>query len=243
MSFSGSFKPAINRLVDKASKAYYILRQTFNFNNGCSPRIIQKLFNIMIVPILSYGAEIWACFGWRRQEIRNIKQFIFNKRHSFEKLQSKMCRNALGINKNVPDHLVKAEMGAFPMMGFFIKQVFSYWQHVLALFGKNNLVSEAIHVSILLDRNDKLSYYSRVKAVLSCLDMRNRIYKVHPNEIKRYSNEMSNKFNSLFSIQYFTSMKTTGKTEIYHKIEKNISIWKVFGFKSSTRVKKKFNSN
>ena len=119
----------------------------------------------------------------------------------------------------------------------------SYWQHVLALFGKNNLVSEAIHASILLDRNDKLSYYSRVKALLSCLDMRNRIYKVHPNEIKRYSNEMRNKFNSLFSIHYFTSMKTTGKTEICHKIKKNISIWKVFGFKSSTRAKKKFNSN
>ena len=170
-------------------------------------------------------------------------ELLFNTRHSFEKLQSKMYRSALGMNKNVPDHLVKAEMGAFPIMGFFIKRIFSYWQHVLALFGKNNLVNEAIHVSILLDRNDKLSYYSRVKALLSCLDMRNRIYKVHPNEIKRYSNEMRNKFNNLFSIQYFTSMKTTGKTEIYHKIKKNISIWKVFGFKSSTRTKKKFNSN
>ena len=31
MSFSGSFKPAINRVVDKASKAYYILKQTFQF--------------------------------------------------------------------------------------------------------------------------------------------------------------------------------------------------------------------
>ena len=136
MSFSGSFKPAINRLVDKASKAYYILRQTFNFNNGCSPRVIQKLFNIMIVPILSYGAEIWACFGCRRQEIRNIKQFIFNTRHSFEKLQSKMCRNALGMNKNVPDHLVKAEMGAFPIMGFFIKRIFSYGNMFLPCSGK-----------------------------------------------------------------------------------------------------------
>ena len=24
------------------------------------------------------------------------------------------------MNKNVPDHLVKAEMGAFPIMGFFL---------------------------------------------------------------------------------------------------------------------------
>ena len=58
ISFSGYFKPTFKRLVDKASKAYYILRQTFNYNNGCSPREIQKLFTITIVSMLSYGAEI-----------------------------------------------------------------------------------------------------------------------------------------------------------------------------------------
>ena len=40
---------------------------------------------------------------------------------------------------------------------------------------------------------------------------------------------MRNKFINSFSIQYFTGMKTTGKTEIYHKIKKthiNLkSIW------------------
>ena len=53
---------------------------------------------------------------------------------------------------------------------------------------------------------------------------------------------MRNKFNSLFSIQYFTSMKTTGKTEIYHT-KKKYQFEKFNGFKSSTRAKKKFNSN
>ena len=104
---------------------------------------------------------------------------------------------------------------------------------------KNNLVNETIHASILMDRNDKTSYHSRVNALVSCLDMRNRIHKVLPNEIKRYSNEMRNKFNNLFSIQCLTSMKTTGKTEIYHKIKKKYQ----FELKSSARAKKEFNSN
>ena len=73
--------------------------------------------------------------------------------------------------------------------------------------------------------------------------MKNR-YKAFPNEIKIYSNEIRNKFINLFSTQYFTSMKTTDKTEIYHKIKKeNISILKIFGLKSSARAEKKFNSN
>ena len=171
MPSSGSFKPAINRLVGKASKAYCILRQTFNFINGCGPGVIQKLFNNMIVLISSYGAEIWICLGWRKQEVRNIKQYIFYTKHPFDKLQSKTCRNALGMSNNVRDHLLKAEIGAFPMMGFFIKRIFSYWQHILAWDRKNNIANEAIHASVLMDLNDKISYYSRVKALLSCLDV------------------------------------------------------------------------
>ena len=85
----------------------------------------------MIFPILSYGMEIWACFGWRRQEIRNMKQY--RSKASFWKIALiQNGKNALEINKNVSNHVVKAKMGAFPMMGFLIEQLFSYWQHLLA---------------------------------------------------------------------------------------------------------------
>ena len=59
----------------------------------------------------------------------------------------------------------------YQRLGFFIKRIFSYWQHILAWDGKNNIVNEAIHASVLMDLNDKISYYSRVKALLSCLDV------------------------------------------------------------------------
>ena len=212
ISLSGSFKCAINRLVDKAFKAYYIQRQTFNFNNCCNLGVMQELFNVITVPILSCVAEI-----------RNIKQFISITGHLFEKLASRICG------------MPSAEMGAFPFMGFFTKRIVLYWQHVLASFGKNNLVNAAIHASILMDRNDKTLYHSRVMASPSCLDMRNRIYKVLPNQMKRYSNKIRN----TFSIQYLTSMKTTGKADIYHKIKKNLSI-KAFGLFCRAKI---INSN
>ena len=66
---------------------------------------------------------------------------------------------------------------------------------------------------ILVDRLDKTSYYSREKALLPCLDIKNRIYIVSPNEIKKIFLKMRNKFNNLFSIQYLSSIKKTGKTE------------------------------
>ena len=53
---------------------------------------------------------------------------------------------------------------------------------------------------------------------------------------------MRNEFNNLFSIQHVASMKTTGKTKIYHKIKK-IKIWKVFELKSTVKATRKFDGN
>ena len=47
--------------------------------------------------------------------------YVFNTRHPFEKLRSKMRINVIGINTNIPDNLVKAEMDAFLPLRFFIK--------------------------------------------------------------------------------------------------------------------------
>ena len=51
MSANGSFKRGIHRLYNKASKAYFALRNDFNFYNGTSPKTIMRLFDIMIQPI------------------------------------------------------------------------------------------------------------------------------------------------------------------------------------------------
>ena len=173
----------------------------------------------MIVPILSYGAEIWACFGWRKQNLAIIEQYLMNSKHIFEKLQSKMCKNALGIRKNVPDHAAKAEMGTYPIMGLLVKRIFSYWQHVLAS-PVNTILSRAFQLSVSLDRNDKVSYYTRLKSLLNFLDMRHQIYQVPENQVKTYTNGIRNKFHTIFSVKYFRNMKMTGKTELYHQIKK-----------------------
>ena len=54
---SGSFSKAISRLKEKASKAYFKIRDNlFSDSSKCS----FKLFYTLIQPILNYGCEVWA---------------------------------------------------------------------------------------------------------------------------------------------------------------------------------------
>ena len=123
---SGSFKLAIARNLNKATRAYYSLLRDFNHYSGTKPKVLKKLFESMVVPILLYGCEVWAIYGWRKQTTECIKQHLFTERHNFEKLQAKMCKAALGLSRFTTGTTAKAEMGTYPLFGKIIQQTMSY---------------------------------------------------------------------------------------------------------------------
>jgi small nuclear ribonucleoprotein (snRNP)-like protein len=56
--FNGNFNLAINTLMEKARKAYFKIKKTIGFNNPC--RLLEKLFDSLVTPILTYGSEVWG---------------------------------------------------------------------------------------------------------------------------------------------------------------------------------------
>ena len=65
----------------------------------------------MVVPILSYGAEIWG----------------YERRNSIEQVHSKYCKDYLGINVSINDSMALGECGRYPIgVPYQIKFV-KYW--------------------------------------------------------------------------------------------------------------------
>ena len=116
ISASGNFKLAIEQLLHKASRAFYSIRQEFHFYNNTSPKVILKLFETMIQPILLYGSELWSLFGCTKNTLFHIQKYLFHEKVKFETLHTKMCRNVLGVHKKATEILVKAELGRYPLM-------------------------------------------------------------------------------------------------------------------------------
>lgn len=233
VSSSGTFKAAIDRLYKKACKAYNSLKQEFNFYNGTKPKVILKLFDTMVQPILTYGCEIWGCFGWTKQSYRAISNYIMNQKQSFEKLHIKVCKNSLGLNYKCPDISARSELGRYPIMGTIVKHIFSYWQHVLnsesTLLnnGSSSLLNDALKVNIQLDRTGHTSYYTRIKNLLDVLNIREKIYQVPVKSVKEYSIKIRSVYNKKFEEIFFShicqtnSQGSSGRFEIYKQIKKN----------------------
>ena len=211
ISSNGSFKPAIEELYQKASRAYFSLRQSFNFQENTQPKTLIKLFQSMIQPILLYNAEIWGAFIWPKNTRRAISHSFTNIKHKFETLHTKLCKNALGVHKKSSDIMVMAELGRYPLMSNIIKHIYTYWQHIL--HARDNLLHKTLEYLILSDRLGHVNYYSRIKALFFMLNQSHLIYQCDHKQIKTYSNTIKNAYNKLYNEHFFKTLEEKANRE------------------------------
>ncbi len=76
---------------------------------------------------------------------------MLSTNHIYETFHSKFCKHVLGVSKQTPDVLAKAELGRYPLMGTILKQTYRYWQHILKS-DQTSLLYKAQQVNISLDK-------------------------------------------------------------------------------------------
>ena len=103
------------KLVAQARKAIYSIK-SYQHAFGFFPcNEYFKIFDAVIVPILTFGAEIWGT------EYTSI----------IENLHFKYCREFLGVNQSTNSSVVLAECGRLPLCVFYKLKVIKYWIKLL----------------------------------------------------------------------------------------------------------------
>lgn len=70
-----------------------------------------ELFDRMVLPILTYGCEVWG----------------FEDVHILERLHLKFCKYILGLKKSTCSAMVYGELGRFPISINIKCKIISYW--------------------------------------------------------------------------------------------------------------------
>ena len=223
---TGNFKDTIDKLLQKASRAYFSLRQEFSFQTNTKPRTIIKLFDSMVKPILLYCSEIWAIFGWTKNNIFSIKKYLLNANLKFEKLHSKMCRNTLGVHRKTTESLAKAELGRYPLMSNIIQNTYTYWQHML-----ESTPDQLLHAVLTSNAKEtgKLNFTNRINGLLSSLNSEEFLQKQKTKlASKNIAIKLKQKYQNLYELQFFKQLNENakrpgsgGRYEIYDTVKKN----------------------
>ena len=137
-------------LINKARKAFFNLRQQV-FGEKLTPRVMIDLFFKMIVPIATYGSEIWGSTlisprmktttaFWKKCESLKIEKLVFS-----------MARCALGVHKNTTKAAIRGELGLYPLGINICKFMLKYY---IRLIGKppDSLLGSALKVDTVCNR-------------------------------------------------------------------------------------------
>ena len=95
---------------------------------------ITQLFDNLVLPILTYGSEVW--YPYTEQLEGDPIDQIFNIRTGYkqphENAHIKFCRQTLGVHNKAMRIPVLAELGRFPVSLRLVGQVLAFWAHIVA---------------------------------------------------------------------------------------------------------------
>ena len=103
-----------NILSVQALNAYNNLLYIFD-RLPCDIKMKLSLFDKLVVPILTYGSEIWGIYEFKE----------------VEKIHMKFCKYILGVKKQTPNCAIYGELGRYPLSIICLERSLKYWIKIL----------------------------------------------------------------------------------------------------------------
>ena len=113
-NYNARFTKAEKKIYDQASKAMYSLISKCRSLN--LPIDVQlKLFDSLVLPIVTYGCEIWG----------------YSQCALAEKLHIKFCKIILNFKQSTPTCMVLGELGRYPIINYVKCRMVSFWSKLI----------------------------------------------------------------------------------------------------------------
>ena len=146
IKYTGNFNVSPQILMEKGRKAWFKIKNSIGLNNPCS--LLEKLFDMLISPIILYGCEIWGT---------NNK---FKDTDPYEHLHLKFIKEILGVHSKATNSACLAELNRHPLKVKIMIQVIKFWEHISN--SNNTLVSE-IYNNIPQNNNWLMTVHKWIK--------------------------------------------------------------------------------
>lgn len=112
---NGSFLKCKKHVFENGQRAMWCLLKKCR-KLSLPPSIQLKLFDQTVLPVLTYGCEVW---GFERLDL-------------IEKLHLRFCKLILQVNKSTPSCMIYGELGRYPVSVTVKTRVISYWCKLLS---------------------------------------------------------------------------------------------------------------
>lgn len=129
---NGSFNPTRDDLANRGTRAIFALNKELNLK-FIPIRTALMIFKALVIPILTYGSEIWSPF--LNQDNDKWEQ------NPIEKVHSQYLKQLLGVNRSTTNVMVKGDLGLHSLQAQVFQNHLNYMKYVHSKH--NTLVTQA----------------------------------------------------------------------------------------------------
>ena len=130
---SGNFHTAQEHLAQQARKATFSVKRAFKGVNE-NPSVITKLFDSLISPIATYGAEVWLPYSIKipngQKNLDKTFEQMLGGALKCESLHIQFCKHLIGVHKKAMNLPILGELGRFPISLKSFCLVIQFWLHI-----------------------------------------------------------------------------------------------------------------
>ena len=198
------FSDGIEVLREKSKFAMGAFQKKFTLSRLLL-KIVNNIFDTMIMPIPTYSAEVWGIY--------NKIDFEHWDKTSTEKAHLHFFKSYLSLNRRASNFASRSEMGRFTLKIEIDKQILKYFYRLRSM-NENTIVKQAFTLSEKLWKKGHKSIHSYV-------DSMQNMYKFNQNILRqsKYTENFSKKMITHFIEIWRNSLSNSRKLNLYSKIK------------------------
>jgi len=221
---NGHFDEARSHLAKQAYKAAHTLKRAF-CKQAINSSIVTKLFDSLVTPILTYGAEVWftSSFNYKghcpESKLTNLFSTCLTNKYDHEKIHLRFCRQILGVHRKSTILPVLAELGRFPITFNIITQTISFWLHIIG--SDSNSYKKLIYQSTNYVNQSPQNDF--VQQTLETLDLRHVWQNQGTFSVNKLKHVVLEKLKNYYTKFWQSRKYSTSKLKFYDSVTKNIN--------------------
>ena len=194
---TGSFGSTKDMLSAKSLKVCYFIRRVLSSCKVPTIKAAMTAFDAMVMPILSYGSEIWGAYEFGAKQFQGIN---INENAPYEKIATRFYKQILQVPTKSTHLAVRGELGRYPIIYEITRRLIKYWVRLEGI--DNRLLSEAY----LLVKGKNYKWYQTIQSILHTLDVNWNIDFSNKQAVTSFISEVDLNLRSYLEEQWYENM-------------------------------------
>ena len=226
-TLNGSLINAQHKLKQKGLRSYFSLKKMIDIR-PLKRSLVFKLFDSLILPVASYGCQIWFAETWL---VRNLLENTTGThltaiaKDPIERLHLSFLKWNLGVGRKTSNAAIWGDTGRLPLIIKISKQVFGYYKR-LEDMSSDDATSCLVKHAFNEQKRLNMNWYKRMNSLDDLLQSQSNFRLNFPSQLR---SRLGENFKKIWNIErlgnrklkFYNSLKSSFEAEKY--IDSNLN--------------------